>query len=292
MSNTSGLSNALDINNIVFNNQGIDTITQVANYKTLLNIINKEGLSLKQDTKNLPINPYLKSIKNQLKHDTKKRYKKDDFQPTIEYVKISKGKGLSTYMIVVRNIPLLFDYATANKKAKDTYCYIIFAGLHQPTKHISSDSIKFISKILKRKAFKLHSLDIAIDYLDNKEISYKKKRQFKMNLSKISNDSAISKGNSLYCNSVNDKNVAKILIYDKFNKQSIYQKQILNKSLRHWKRLEIEIRPSIKSNFMNFINSNDFYSDSLYTCTQIARALKVSDFDKHYLEYQLSTPIH
>lgn len=279
----------ISIKDIISNHQGIDTITQIANYKTLSNIVIKEGLKLKKDIKHLPINSYLKSIINQLKTDTKKRYKKDDFKPIVEYVKIAKGKGLSTYMIVVRNTPLLFDYATTNKKAKSNYCHIIFAGLHQPTKHISSDSIKFISKILRRKAFKLHSMDIAIDYLDNQEISHKQKRQFKMNLNTLENNSAISKGNSLYCNSVNDKNVSKILIYDKFKKQSIYQKQPLDKSLKCWKRLEIEIHPSSKSNFIDFINSNDFYYDSLYICNKISKKLKVSGFKNDYLEYQLNS---
>lgn len=277
------------IDNIISNNQGIDTITQIANFKTLSNIVKKEGLELKNNTQNLPINPYLKSIIKQLKYDTKKRYKQDDFKPIIEYVKIAKGKGLSTYMIVVRNTPILFDYAIANKKAKSSFCQIIFTGLHQPTKHISNDSIKFISKMLKRKAFKLHSMDIAMDYEDKKEISYKTKEQFKMNLYRIGNNSYISKGNSLYCNSVNDRNIDKILIYDKYIKQSIYQKKALNKSLKKWKRLEITIKPSTKTNFINFINSNEFYTSCLYVCKEIATDLKVSEFENSYLEYQLSS---
>lgn len=279
------------IDNIIFNNQGIDTITQIAHYKTLSNILTKEGLELQKDTSNLPINPYLKSITNQLKYDTKKRYKQDNFKPVIEYVKIAKGKGLSTFMIVVRNTPLLLDYATTNKKAKDTFCHIIFSGLHQPTKHISNEAIKFISKMLKRKAFKLHSIDLAIDYLDKKEINYKRKNLFKTDLKRLNNDSSISKGNSLYCNSVNDKNADKILLYDKFKKQSIYQKQPLSNSLKYWKRLEIEIHPTSKSNFIEFINSNDFYSDSLMICKQIASDLKVSGFENRYLEYQLNSII-
>jgi hypothetical protein len=158
------INTTFSIDNLIFNNQGIDTITQIANYKTLSNIIKKEGLQLRQKTKNLPISPYLKGIENQLKYDDKKRYKKDDFKPLVEYVKISHGKGLSNYMIVVRNIPVLFDHATEQKKSKDHFCMIIFTGLQQPTKTISRESIKFISKILKRKTFKLHSIDIATDF--------------------------------------------------------------------------------------------------------------------------------
>lgn len=279
------------INDIVFNKQGIDTVVQIANYKTLSNILEKEGLYKNSNIHNLPISPHLKSIANQLKYDLKKRYKKDNFKPIIEYVKIAKGKGLSNYMIIVRNIPILFDYASEQKKAKDTFCMIIFSGLHQPTKTISNKAIKFISKMLKRKAFKVHSIDVATDFIKKETINYKAKEPFRKRLKKYNNNSYIIKGSSLYCNKVNDKNISKILLYDKFKKQSIHQKQSINKNLSNWKRLEVEIRPSKKSNFIDFINSDDFKKDSLGVYTDISKLLKVSGFDTSYLSYQLNSLI-
>lgn len=282
-------SEGFSLNDIIFNSQGIDTISKIANYKTLCNIINKEGLAIDDNIKHLPISPHLKSIENQFNHDTKKRYKKEDFKPIIEYTKISKGKGLSNYMIIVRNIPILFDYATEQKKAKNTFCMVVFSGLHQPTKTISNQAIKFISKILKRKAFKLFSIDIATDFKSNQEVNYKTKEQFKKKIKKYNNNSYIIKGNSLYCNDIKHKNINKILLYDKYKKQTIHQKQLINKNLSKWKRLEIKIQPTKKTNFTDFINSDTFKKDSLGAYNDIATALKVSGTQKDYLLYQINS---
>ncbi len=287
--NTIKETSSLTIDNIISNNQGIDTITLIAHYKTLSNIIKKDNLELQTDFKNLPINPYLKSIENQLKQDNKKRYKKEVFQPILEYVKLSSGNSLSNFMIIVRNTPLLFDYAINQKKAKDTFCQIIFSGLHQPTKKISSDSIKFISKILKRKTFNLHSLDLAIDYLNDKDISQKQTKTKLKELSKNNNYYLIN--SSIYCNNTKDKNISKFIIYDKYKKQSTYQKQKLSKNLLHWKRIEFELKPQTKTNFIDYIYSHIFYFDSLMRIENITKALQIDNYKSTYLEYQLSSII-
>jgi len=276
------------IDNIIFNTQGIDTTVQIANYKTLSNILLKEDKYLESDTKNLPIHPYMKSIHKQLIYDNKNRYKKGSFHPLIEYVKISKGKGLSNYMIVVRNTPILFDYATTQKKAKDTFCMIIFSGLHQPTKAIPNEAIKFISKILKRKAFKLHSVDIATDFINKEPINYKNKDSFRKRLKKYNKNSYIAVGSTLYCNKVDDKNISKIKLYDKQKKQTL-QKQLLHNNLNNWKRLELEIRPSKKMNFTDFIKSDDFKKDSLRVYRDISKKLKVSKINDNYMNYQINS---
>lgn len=278
----------IDINDIIFNEQGIDTITQIANYTTVKNILQREGLEIQRDPTNLPINPYLKSIEKQFTRDQKRRYKKEQYQPMIEYVKISEGKGLSTYMIIVRNTPLLFDYAERDKKVKSHYCQVIFTGLHQPTKQISRESIKFISKFLKRKTFKLHSIDIAIDYLNDAPIDYKKKEEFKEQLKPLNNDSYICNGSSLYCNRVNDRQIDKILIYDKFKKQTTYQKQPLSQSLKAWKRLEVEVHPANKCSFMEYISSDNFI-EALERINDIAHRVNVRGYNREYLRYQLNS---
>jgi len=275
---------------IIFNQEGIDTITLTANYQTVINIIHRKTLSVQHDVSNLPITPYLKTIEKQLSRDDKKRYKKEQHQPIIEYVKISKGTGLSTYMIIVKNTPYLFDYAINNKKSKSHYCQVIFTGLHQPTKKISSESIKFISKIVRRKMFKLHSVDIAIDYLEKGHINYKKKEQLKKQLELYYHDSHIIKGSSFYLNDTNYKFLDRVLIYDKYNKQKKHQKQNLDNSLEKWKRLEVTIKPTDKTNFLDFVNSGDFI-ECRDTIKDISKRVKVSGLDSSYLNYQINSLI-
>ncbi len=98
MANNKGFS----VDDIIFNNKGIDTISQIANYQTFKNIIARNDKTLKQDIKNLPISPYIKGIYNQFEYDNKKRYKKDDFKPIIEYCKISKDRG--RYQVIFNGI--------------------------------------------------------------------------------------------------------------------------------------------------------------------------------------------
>ncbi len=180
---------------ITHNNQGIDTIQLIAKYTTVKSMVERMGLTIVAPSKNTPITKEIEKLEN-IK-DTKKRLKQDSFRPITQIVKLSKGKSLSNYMIITQNIPLLFDYATHHKKAKDTFCLITFAGLHQPTKQIESEAMKHISKVLKRKAFKLYSLDIAIDTTDHQNINYKRKGAFRDNLLPYSKQGVISKGYTL-----------------------------------------------------------------------------------------------
>lgn len=272
---------------LAFNNQGIDTVSQIVSYKTLSNIIDKEGFEFKSGAKNLPINPYLKSIENQLKRDPKNRYKKDDHKPIIEYVKLARGKDLSNYMLVVRNIPLLFDHAIENKKAKGHYSLVIFSGLHQPTKHVTTGALKFISRILKRKTFKIHDIAFSKDYRDKLEVNHGRKNTFKEQLKEHGKD-CISTGSSLYCNNIYDKSINKILMYDKYKKQTVYHKQEIGTMPKDWKRLEMTVKPSKKMSFLEFINSEEF-AGALETFDQMAEDLGVPKTDKSYLEYQINS---
>jgi len=274
---------------LAFNNQGIDTISQIANYKTLSNVIYKEGFKFKSGAKNLPINPYLKSIENQLKRDPKNRYKKDEHKPIIEYVKLAKAKGLSNYMLVVRNIPLLLDYAIENKKGKGHYCLVIFSGLHQPTKQVTSEAFKFTSRMLKRKTHKLHDIAFSKDYQDKLEVNYGRKTSFKEQL-KVYGKDCISTGSSLYCNNIYNKSISKVLMYDKYKKQTTYHKQEIEIMAKDWKRLEMTVKPSKKMNFIEFINSGEFI-DALETFDRMAEDLGAPQTEKSYLEYQVNSII-
>ena len=274
---------------IIFNNKGIDTISQIANYETVLNILHKNNMIIEDNIKHTPIMPYIGKIQEQLTYDNKTRYKTNDFKPIIKYSKISKGVGLSNYIIIIQNTPTLFDYATSQKKAKDFYCMVIYTGLHQPSKNISNESIKFISKMLKRKSFKTYC-DMAIDYIDHKPINYKRKEEVQKALKHDTDfKDYIITGTSLYCNSTNHQTIKKVLIYDKYNKQKIYHKQLIKSNLNGWKRLEIQIQPSTKQDFYSYIKSDEFKKDSLGVFDTISKRVGVSNIDNSYLTYQISS---
>jgi hypothetical protein len=198
-------------------------------------------------------------------------------------------------MIITQNIPLLFDIATHHKKAKDTYCLITFAGLHQPTKKIESEAIKHISKILKRKAFKLYSLDIAIDTTDQQNINYKRKGVFKDNLMPYSKQGVTPKGSSLYINNTGHSSISRILYYDKYLKQTQHHKQGgLHNNLKAWKRLEItltfDVTKSYNRGFIFYIESLNFIND-LYDIKEIAQKVGIKEYKSDYLTYQLNSII-
>jgi hypothetical protein len=274
---------------IIFNNKGIDTISQIANYKTVLSILDKNNMTIDDNIKHTPIAPYINKIQEQLIYDNKTRYKINNFKPVIKYSKISKGAGLSNYIIIIQNIPTLFDYATSQKKAKDFYCMVIYTGLHQPTKNISNESIKFISKMLKRKSFKINSVEISSDFIDNKPINYKRKDEVKQALKRDTDPkSYIIMKNSLYCNSTKHQTIKKVLIYDKYIKQ-LHQKQLIKDNLNGWKRLEIEIKPTKRQDFNSYIKSDEFKKDSLGIYDTISNRLNISNIDNSYLNYQINS---
>lgn len=280
----------LGLDDIIFNNKGIDTISQIASYKTVTGILQRDNITIEDNIKHTPISPYINKISDQINHDNKTRYKAELYKPIIKYCKISKGIGLSNYLIIIQNIPTLFDYAIEKKKAKDFYCMLIYTGLHQPTKTISSESIKFISKMLKRKSFKIHSMDISSDYIDNKPVNYKRKDEVKRSLkSDTEQNSYIIVGNSLYCNSTKYQTIKKILIYDKYIKQKIHHKQLINSNLNGWKRLEVEIRPTKKQDFKTYIKSDEFKKESLSIYNLISDKLNIENIDNSYIAYQISS---
>ena len=278
---------------MMYQQKGIDTIQLIAKYETVVKMVERMGLSVTTPSKNTPLSQTITKIEKQ--KESKKRLKKSAFKPSSEMVKLSKGKSLSNYMIISRNTPLLFDYATHHKKAKDTYCLITFAGLHQPTKKIESEAMKHISKILKRKAFKLYSLDVAIDTKDYRSITHNRKGAFKDNLKPYSNKGVISKGSSLYINEIDHESINRILYYDKYLKQTKHHKQGgINRSLRNWKRLEVtltfDVTKSNNKGFINYIESMNFIDD-LYEVDAVARKAKVKNYDEDYLLYQLNSLI-
>lgn len=270
---------------------GADTIALIGTIKTVNKIIDNNGLILDEVQKNSPINPYIKNLKKQITRDTKRRYKKKDHELKILVCKIAKGRGLSSYMIVILNSPLTLDEAIKHKKAKGTYCQIIFTGLHQPTKNISSDTIKILSKFLKRKTFKIESIDIANDFInDNNGCDIDDKMASSDELLK---NPLYYKG-SIYFNgdNVNIEHLEKLVYYDKGFKQKVYHKQKIAISLKKWWRVEATFKPKDKENKrLNFhqLIANSFFNIAIYDFYKLPYAKKSDDFNSDYLSYQINS---
>lgn len=279
-------------NNILYNSQGIDTIRLIAKHEVILRLLERMGLEVHTAKKNTPLSQKLKDILSLQSKDKTTRYNSDEHKPTLQYTKLAKGKALNNYMTIARNTPLLFDYAKHHKKAKNTYCMIEFAGLHQPTSHIDKEVIKLISKILKYKAFKVHSIDIATDTTDKKPIDYKRKTKSKTS-KELKEKGVILQGSSLYTNKPNKEDLGRVLFYDKYNKETKHHKKRLALSLKHWKRLEITIKPNIyerdtRKGFIDYINNEAFFS-ALTDIEEVAKEYKVKSYNNNYLIYQLNS---
>jgi len=210
----------------IFNQLGIDNIELIAKYDTFKNMVEKMGLTLtlkpmpKEEKQKKGV---FKRIAYEMKQDSKKRLLSDKFMPIVEVINLpTVDKSKPLYITVIRNTPTLFDIATHHKKAKDSFCLILFAGLHQPSRKISSEAMKIISKIIKRKAFTLRSVDLAIDTTDKRSITHNQKGAFKDDLMPYSDKGVISKGSSFFINNIEHPTISRILYYDKYFKQTKY----------------------------------------------------------------------
>ena len=121
----------IEINNnfMTYNQMGIDTIELIAKYETVIKLIEKIGLTVKEIDKNHKV---YKKYLDEVKADSKKRLFSSEYPLSVEIVELPKvnPKDKGFYITIVKNIPTLFDIATHHKKAKDSFCLIIFAGLH------------------------------------------------------------------------------------------------------------------------------------------------------------------
>lgn len=245
-----------------YQDSGVDTIELIGRYKTLRKKVDKMGLEIATPPKNSPINA------------TVKRFKTEGAK--VEIVKLSKGRELSNYMIVVSNCKDSKEYARANKKSLDTYSLVIFAGLHQPSKAISNKTMRVISKLLRYKYFKLHSFDVAIDHngTTNKE---KLKNIWGGNIEEY-------KGTQ-YHNNPKGQRVQRVVIYDKLKKMTKHHGQQLEQ-VQKWERIEVTIKPDAITNFKDYIEGMKLYED----LQQIKMNLWLLNIDMrgYYLNYQLN----
>jgi len=277
--------------------QGIDTVQLIAKYEVFKKMADKLGLTMRPMAKRHEL--YAK-LADEVKADSKQRRNKEGFTPIVEIINLPKVDPKDKYfqIVIIRNSLSLLDIATQKKKAKDFYCMVTFAGLHQPTKKLSSEAIKIISKFLKRKAFKLHRVDFAKDIKDPTPIDQEGIKAFKERFKPYSNGWVIHAQKnsktyytSYYINNVKHRSIDTILYYDKYNK-SVQKKENVTFKDRHWKRLEVVLKFDVtrpKSlNFVDYINSNEFLND-FSDLEVMARGANIKKYSNDYLEYQITS---
>ncbi len=276
--------------NIIFNGQGIDTIEQMAHYKMAMKLINKLDLKMVKNLKGTPINDEVQRIKKEAKNR--------GLTPIIEVFKLSIGKSLASFMVVSRFVPQSIKQDQEQKKKLGTHCILGFAGLHQPTKRLHSETMGVIKRFLDRKRFYILKLDIATDITDHKTISHKRKKSFKRTLAPYAENGVIAPPNgasSLYINNVKKtKRIKRILFYDKFAKQKKHQKQKLNKSLEAWKRIETTVSFDLskarnRMSFKEYVHDRNLFFNDLVENNEIVGRINKKEPDSSYLMYQIST---
>jgi hypothetical protein len=277
---------------ISYNQMGIDSVVQVANYQTVKKVVTELGLTLEPMEQSH--NVYQKLLKSR-EADSKKRLLDSESPLIAEVIRLPKvnPKDKGFYITVIRNIPSLFDVATHHKKAKDSFCMVTFAGLHQPSNRINSDAMKIISKFLKRRAFKLHRIDIAIDTKDKQPINYGRLKEFKADLLPYSKHGVKLERTSLYINNVDHSNIDKVVYYDKYKKQCYKQgKEKIDESLKDWKRLEFTLTFDVTKDksFTHYIDSTNFIND-LDFIDDVAGKAGVKSYKSDYLIYKLNSLI-
>jgi len=280
------------LNSFIYEQIGIDTIRLIGNYATTVKNIKKMGLALftpKRQERNKTFQNISKKIHNQ-----KTYYSPQKFKPIVELVKLpNRGNNKNLVIVIVRNIPILFDVARHHEKVKDTFCMVLFTGLHQPSYHIKREAIKIISAFCKKKTLKIYSLDVAIDTIDPKKIDYKRKESFKANLMPYSKHGVYKPPNgatTLMINHIEHESISRIILYDKTKKQTgtHHQKNIPN----NWKRLEItstfDVTDQQNKGFNDYIESLKFIED-LRLVDEVATKEKIKHYRDEFLEYQLNS---
>ncbi|HEC1753573.1 TPA: hypothetical protein R1706_001470 [Campylobacter lari] len=171
----------------------------------------------------------------------------------VRYINIKPGnKSLSNTIIVIENSKDTHEVARKNKKKKDFYVEVQFNGLFQPSKSVVADVYKVLSKMVKR--FKAYSFDIACDFCDESASMRKYEEHLhELSLNKKIKGVMVFYKKSLYVNGVHSKffDLDRILIYDKYEKQTSYHKEKIKEEFKDWKRLELTFKLNYK--FLKYI---------------------------------------
>lgn len=228
-------------------------------------------LVIKNSCKNYIINGYFekKEIKQNKDYD-------------VNFIEIGNTKNLSGYVLIKQNLESV-SISKSRKKSKSHYSEIVFAGLRQPTKNISIGTYEVMSLFIKR--FKVSNIDFCFDGLSelniNENTLIRYKYLFKDYINSFS-DTHLEK-TSFYINTpmsptADAEHFKKILVYDKYSKESRYK--ILDEDLKNWKRLEVTIN-------VNFKFKVYLLDDYIHDMQKIAlKYFDVSSFSYNYLDLQ------
>ena len=256
----------------VLNSLGIDTISFLLPFKSVIKILNDNGYVIEDYSKNHIINQYFKD----------KEIKDDDYD--IKFVKISNVKNISGYMILKFNKKSITS-SKKMKKGKYHFVEVVFAGLRQPTKDIHINTYKALN-LFKNK--KIATMDICIDGFNDLTISKDTDDKHKYIFSDyfVNDEDIKTFMSSFYINNVSNPNdnaddFDRALVYDKYIKETQRGKK-LDDSLKNWKRVEVTVRigtdiqdKSIDDYILDVLSFADNYFDNL------------NNFNLDYLENQI-----
>ncbi|PAF46567.1 hypothetical protein BKH46_07380 [Helicobacter sp. 12S02634-8] len=210
----------------------------------------------RKTTRNKQVDSYVKQKFKNYQSENQK-HKLD-----IKYINLKRGvKSLSNTILIIKNSKNCHEYSKNNKKSYEYYSEVVFAGLHQPSKDIEPLTLKILKKFLKR--YKVHSLDLAVDFDWDKSVNNANRPLFETATRNYQQEeikpNIRNEGSSLYLNNPDPSTgLLRILLYDKYKKQTLYHKEQIKPELKDWKRLEITIKT--KARFFDWIErdgSND-----------------------------------
>lgn len=158
----------------------------------------------------------------------------------IRYINFKRAnKSLTNTMIVIENSVMLNNLCKERKKKYGTYVMVVFAGLYQPSREVKPATYKVLREFLKR--FNVWSYDVAVDVMSDEKINNSGKDKFSKALGDICDDKKVyCHKTTIYANSCKG-DIEKVLIYDKFTKETTYHKQRLDQALTGWRRIEMRV---------------------------------------------------
>lgn len=287
--NSSNKKEPFNIDDIINNQQGFDSILLSGTTKGVKAFIQKLGLQKVVNTMGTPAQSIVNGILEEVDKDTTTRLTlKTPLNPTIETFKLSHTGRLHSFMTIESHTPKSMELDTKMKKPRGTYSIISFHGLHQPTVKMDTEAIKHLNEFLNWGRFKIHSYDMATDVKESTPINKERKEELKSTLKAYSERGKPSYKNnhsSFYINDLKqdnqESNVSRVLNYEKDTKHGLGK--------LGWQRVEVSIslkdkRPSFKE----YIDSPMFIND-LLEVNEIVGLINDKGFNYDYLEYQLNS---
>lgn len=245
---------------------GIDSWRFVITKDSLNVILKKLGLfkKIKKSTRNIQIHDYV-SQKFKSQRTSHPKYPFD-----IRYINLKRGnKSLSNTILMLENSKTSHEQSLRNKKSYNHYIEVVFAGFHQPSKDIDPLSLKILKVFLKR--FKVYSIDLAIDFDCPKSPKELLKHTNAFIGYMAQGGRARNEGSSVYINeTIPIKGLNRILLYDKFKKQTLYHKENIRTQMKDWKRLEITLKT--KQRFFKWVE-NDGLNEGIELLNDMALKL-------------------